>query len=143
MIYQSWQIRDALNEIAMQSGRNHFEVCVVKRVINSFREDCEDILKDKVQKVLNAKYPFANKDYKELNTERVYIQYSTEMASKEQIADFRKVCNSYFGAKKRLSSLSGMDANKISRVVWSGRLTKADYDLVSPFFDEVKKFKGG
>ena len=48
-------IRQCMVEYANQLGRPHFEVCVVKRVVNSFATGVDDVFKTVIQKMLNDK----------------------------------------------------------------------------------------
>ena len=48
-------IRQCMVEYANQLGRPHFEVCVVKRVVNSFATGVDDVFKPVIQKMINDK----------------------------------------------------------------------------------------
>ena len=48
-------IRQCMVEYANQLGRPHFEVCVVKRVVNSFATGVDDVFKPVIEQMLNDK----------------------------------------------------------------------------------------
>ena len=48
-------IRQCMVEYANQLGRPHFEVCVVKRVVNSFATGADDVFKPVIEQMLNDK----------------------------------------------------------------------------------------
>ena len=48
-------IRQCMVEYANQLGRPYFEVCVVKRVVNSFATGVDDVFKSAIEQMLNDK----------------------------------------------------------------------------------------
>ena len=59
MIYRAEEIRIALQKLAEQKQRPHYELAVVKQVVNAFRGNADHVLKTEVLEILKVEFPNA------------------------------------------------------------------------------------
>lgn len=141
MIYRADEIKFALQYLAVQKGRPHYELGIVKQVVNAFRDGMDHFLKSELLEILKVKFPGAtyrtNEDMPNLLPQR-----NEKDASSRQFREFALVARSYRGAIKQLSGLSGISQSVISTMLSRGRVPLAKYKQLEPHFDAVFKASG-
>jgi hypothetical protein len=133
--YQTWEIKEALLELAQLRGRQHYEMAVINQVVKSFRDDVDCFLKDDVIDVLNRKHTTEVES-------KIEIEFNKNgLACEEKYSEFLGVCKSYVGAMTRLSELSGFSVQTISKFCKKGKLFVRNYNKMKPHFKTVLRGK--
>lgn len=141
MIYRADEIKFAMQYLAVQKGRPHYEPGIVKQVINAFRDGMDHFLKSELLEILKAKFPDAMERTNEDMPSHL-PQRNEEDASSRQFREFVLVARSYRGAIKQLSDLSGISQSDMSSMLSRGRVPLAKYKQLEPHFDAVFKASG-
>ena len=141
MIYRADEIKFALQYLAVQKGRPHYELGIVKQVINAFRDGMDHFLKSELLEILKAKFPDAV-DRKSETDDAYQKKIRPDMASDHQFGKFESAAKSRTGAIKQLSGLSGINAPAISAMLARGTMPLAKYKQLEPHFDAVFKASG-
>lgn len=132
MIYISEQIKEALQILAESKRRPPYELCVVKSVLNAYRNDEHHSLKAELDAVLEYKFPNV-KPVKDIFREKVDV----ELATDEQYEEFIDVVSSFTGSIKMLACLADFDPSTLSTLKRSGSIKKAYFDKLQPHFSAV------
>ena len=138
MIYKTQEIKEALQELAMQKGREHYDLGITKQVINAFRDNTDHFLKPDVLEILKVKFPQAK--YRTNEDAPCYLVVKKKrMASQKQFNEFYRVTRAYLGAVKDLGDLSGVCPSTISSAANRGEITLERYNQFKPYFEEILK----
>lgn len=140
MIYRSDEIKFAMQYLAVQKGRPHYELGIVKQVVNAFRDGADHFLKSEVLEILKVKFPGAAYRTNE-DAENYLPPRNKPLASQKQFNEFYSVTRSYLGAIRDLSNLSGVSAATLSSAANRGEITLERYKQLKPYFKKVKKCK--
>ena len=138
MIYRAEEIRIALQKLAEQKQRPHYELAVVKQVINAFRGNADHVLKTEVLEILKVEFPNAAHRKNE-DAENYLPPRNKVMASQKQFDEFYSVTRAYLGAIKDLANLSGICPSIVSHTANRGEITLERYKQLKPYFKKVKK----
>ena len=138
MIYKADEIKLAVQYLAVQKGRPHYGLGIVKQVVNAFRDNTDHFLKSEVLEILKAEYPDAahrtNADAPNHMPPR-----KDKHATDKQFREFALVARSYRGAIKHLSEASGVSQSVISTLISRGSISLKKYRELEPHFDAVFK----
>ena len=132
MIYISEQIKEALQILAESKRRPPYELCIVKSVLNAYRNDEHHSLKAELDVILQRKFPNAKRS-SDVFREKV----DTELATDEQYQEFLAVVSSFTGSIKMLSCLADFDQSTLSTLKYNGAIKKAYFDKLQPHFATV------
>lgn len=132
MIYISEQIKEALQVLAESKRRPPYELCIVKSVLNAYRNDEHHSLKAELDEILESKFPNVKKA-RDVFREKVDV----ELASDEQYQEFVAVVSSFTGSIKMLAFLADFDSSTLSTLKRSGAIKKAYFEKLQPYFAEV------
>lgn len=137
MIYISEQIKEALQILAESKRRPPYELCIVKSVLNAYRNDEHHSLKAELDLILEQK--FSNvKPMKDVFREKVDV----ELATDEQYQEFLAVVSSFTGSIKMLACLADFDPSTLSMLKRNGSIKKAYFDKLQPHFAAVLAEQG-
>ena len=140
MIYRSEEIRIALQKLAERKQRPHYELAVVKQVVNAFRGGADHVLKTEVLAILRIEYPNAA-NRKNEDAENYLPPRNKQLASQKQFDEFYSVTKAYLGAIRDLASLSGVCPSIVSHTANRGEITLERYKQFKPHFKKVMKCK--
>lgn len=140
MVYKTDEIRFAVQELAERKQRPHYDLGIVKQVINAFRDNTDHFLKSEVLEILKVEFPDAahrsNKD-----AENYLPPRKKKLASQKQFNEFYSVTRAYLGAIKDLANLAGVCPSIVSHTANRGEITLERYKQFKPHFRKVKKCK--
>ena len=85
MIYISEQIKEALKTLAEIKRRPPYELCIVKSVLNAYRNDEPHCLKAELDVVLEQKFPRLNQP-----KEIIIVREKPAMATDEQYQEYKE-----------------------------------------------------
>ena len=140
MIYRAEEIRIALQKLAERKQRPHYELAVVKQVVNAFRGNADHALKTEVLGILKAEFPNAASRKNE-DAENYLPPRNKTMASQKQFDEFYSVAKAYLGAIRDLANLAGICPSIVSHTANRGEITLDRYKQLKPYFKKVKKCK--
>ena len=140
MIYRTEEIRIALQKLAELKQRPHYELAVVKQVVNAFRGDSDHALKTEVLEILRVEFPNAAHRKNE-DAENYLPPRNKMMASQKQFDEFYSVTRAYLGAIRDLARLSGVCPTIVSHTANRGEITLERYKQFKPHFKKVTKCK--
>ena len=138
MIYRAEEIRIALQKLAEQKQRPHYELAVVKQVINAFRGNTDHALKTEVLEILKVEFPNAAQRKNE-DAENYLPPKNKTLASQKQFDEFYSVTKAYLGAIRDLANLAGICPSIVSHTANRGEITLERYKQLKPHFKKVKK----
>ena len=138
MIYKADEIRIALQKLAERKQRPHYELAVVKHVINAFRGGEDHALKTEVLEILKVEFPNAASRKNE-DAENYLPLRNKTLASQKQFDEFYSVTKAYLGAIRDLARLSGICPSIVSHTANRGEITLERYKQFKPHFKKVKK----
>ena len=140
MIYRAEEIKIALQKLAERKQRPHYELAVVKQVINAFRGNADHVLKTEVLEILKVEFPNAAHRKNE-DAENYLPTRNKTLASQKQFDEFYSVTRAYFGAIKDLANLAGICPSIVSHTANRGEITLERYNQFKPYFKEILKCK--
>ena len=140
MIYRAEEIKSALQKLAEQKRRPHYELGIVKQVVNAFRGNTDHVLKTEVLEILKVEFPNAAHRKNE-DAENYLPPRNKTMASQKQFDEFYSVTKAYLGAIRDLANLSGICPTIVSHTANRGEITLERYKQLKPYFKKVKKCK--
>ena len=140
MIYRAEEIRIALQKLAERKQRPHYELAVVKQVVNAFRGNTDHVLKTEVLEVLKGEFPNAA-NRKNEDAENYLPPRNKTLASQKQFDEFYSVTKAYLGAIRDLANLAGVCPSIVSHTANRGEITLERYEQFKPYFKRVMKCK--
>ena len=140
MIYRAEEIRIALQKLAERKQRPHYELAVVKQVVNAFRGNTDHVLKTEVLEVLRVEFPNAA-NRKNEDAENYLPPRNKTLASQKQFDEFYSVTKAYLGAIRDLANLAGVCPSIVSHTANRGEITLERYKQFKPYFKRVMKCK--
>ena len=140
MIYRAEEIRIALQKLAERKQRPHYELAVVKQVVNAFLDGADHFLKTEVLEILKSEFPNAA-NRKNEDAENYLPPRNKTMASQKQFDEFYSVTKAYLGAIKYLANLAGVCPSIVSHTANRGEITLERYEQFKPYFKRVMKCK--
>ena len=140
MIYKAEEIRIALQKLAERKQRPHYDLGIIKQVVNAFRGNTDHFLKTEVLVVLKVEFP--NAAHRKNEDASNYLPPRNKvMASQKQFDEFYSVTRAYLGAIKDLANLAGVCPSIVSHTANRGEITLERYKQFKPHFKKVKKCK--
>lgn len=132
MIYISEQIKEALQILAESKRRPPYELCIVKSVLNAYRNDEHHCLKAELDEILQRKFPDM-KPPKEI----IIVREKPAMATDEQYQEFVEVARAFTGAMKFLAVLARINPTTVSLIANRGFMRVHEYLQFQPHFAAV------
>lgn len=132
MIYISEQIKEALKTLAKIKRRPPYELCIVKSVLNAYRNNEHHSLKAELDVVLQQKFPRLNQ-----TKEIIIVREKPAMATDEQYQEFVEAARAFTGAMKFMATLARINATTVSLIANRGFMRVHEYLQFQPHFAAV------
>lgn len=133
-MYRSEDIRKAMQMLADDRGRQHFEKVVIDDVVKAYRNGSEHPLKKEIDLLLPRFARVIEKDG------FVPTKQLRSMTNKEQFKQFLKFTHLFLGSQRMLSRLSGVSPSAICNAINKGYMLQATYEKMQPHFAELTKY---